>query len=107
MHRLEPGMLPGVADFAVNTPALDENARRLIGIEPFEDLAAASHSLASLPGPPKTAKALDALVGRSAEALMALSIRARAIAVSTMSSSRSYEAMEGSILHSLTGFPRR
>jgi len=107
MRGLEPGMVPDVADFAVITPALEENARHLIGIEPFEELAALSHSLTGLPGPPRTAAALEALVVRCAEALTALSIRTRAIADSTMSSARSYEAIEGSILHTLTSFPPR
>lgn len=105
MRRSDPGMVPDVADFAVITSALEENARNQIGIEPFQELAAASRSLTDLPGPLRTAAALDALIARSSEALMALSIRARAIADSTASGARSYEATEGSILHSLTTFP--
>ena len=105
MRRPDVGMVPDVADFAVITSALEENARQLAGIEPFGELAAASRSLTDLPGPPRTAAALDALITRCAEALMALSIRTRAIADSTASSSRSYGAIEGSILHSLTTFP--
>lgn len=105
MRRPDPGMVPDVADFAVNTPALQENARRLIGIEPFEQLAAASRLLTDLPAPLRTAAALDALIARCAEALMALSVRTRAIADSTTTGARSYDAIEGSILHSLTTFP--
>lgn len=107
MRCLEPGMVPDVADFAVITPALEESARQLIGIEPFGELAALSHSLTGLAGPPRTATALEELVARCAEALTALSIRTRAIADSTTSSARSYEAIEGSILHALTSFPPR
>lgn len=98
-------MVPDVTDFAVITPALEENARQLIGIEPFEDLATSTHPLTGLTDPLRTAAALDALVARCAEALMTLSIRTRTIADSTASSARSYEAIEGSILHSLTTFP--
>lgn len=105
MRRPDPGMVPDVAAFAVITASLHENARQSIGIEPFEALAAMSHSLTGLPGPLRTAAATDALIARCAEALMTLSIRTRAIAESTVDGARSYEAIEGSILHSLTAFP--
>lgn len=107
MRWPEPGMLPDVADFAVITPALDETARHLIGIEPFEELAALSHSLIDLSGPRRTAAALEALVVRCTEALANLSTRTQAIADTTMMGARSYETMENSILHTLTTFPPR
>ena len=98
-------MVPDVAEFAVITPALHEHAREVIGVEPFGDLATVSRSLTSLPGPLRTAAALEGLLARCTEALVTLALRSQAIADSTAGSARSYDAIEGSILHSLTTFP--